>query len=560
MHKHTWKYTYLPGDAYRYCPCGAVDTVSPDGEKKPAPEKERAFVQRKMSKSDKTASYDSTMFEKGAVSLGPVRRTAQAIPAGARAFSREVVDLSALSHANPTVGFRGARQGVSHQYVPQSRTPPPIPSKVIESSISRAKARAAATPDQRAGVNGMGVRGIHRSYEVLDGKRMVQGGLGATLYTSPEGAFLREDPRFRHLLHPSKTEDLDALAHHLMMSQQQGGALNANSAAQILQSPEYAQSLRHFKYSSHQDGTDKTAVLHSILHGAFMTGLGHGGTNAFGRLAHHGSNIGEHLAHQGFQHGLLGQQITPSRLQTMKSLFGPESMIRYEAARGAAAGLVSKFPSPGPRNAAIQHAITHGANEQGAPVAGEVLSAMRHELAGTSPQIQAKGLGAKLYAHTVKHLANHTTTGMETGAQRAVKAFTGAAPGAAVMGADAAMGGGVPWGAVGHVAWNGIRQGAAETAIGKRFVNNELQAGLAGKTVSPRREWLIDHVVSPAFLDARRAGLHIQQTHPEAVPMAQAAGDRYLRQGKDPRELLEYWNSVKHPLPVSPNTPPPGST
>ncbi len=30
-HDHVWKFGYVPGEGYRYCACGRVDTVSPSG-------------------------------------------------------------------------------------------------------------------------------------------------------------------------------------------------------------------------------------------------------------------------------------------------------------------------------------------------------------------------------------------------------------------------------------------------------------------------------------------------------------------------------------------------
>ena len=30
-HKHTWRVGYVPGDGYRFCACGKVETVGPSG-------------------------------------------------------------------------------------------------------------------------------------------------------------------------------------------------------------------------------------------------------------------------------------------------------------------------------------------------------------------------------------------------------------------------------------------------------------------------------------------------------------------------------------------------
>lgn len=54
-HTHRWSYFYVPGDAYRYCACGAAETVSPDGEHGPVPEKDQGFVKRHIERLEKSA-------------------------------------------------------------------------------------------------------------------------------------------------------------------------------------------------------------------------------------------------------------------------------------------------------------------------------------------------------------------------------------------------------------------------------------------------------------------------------------------------------------------------
>lgn len=273
-------------------------------------------------------------------------------------------------------------------------------------------------------------------------------------------------------------------------------------------------------------GGDKTAsekqAVGVLGHALGMTAGGHFGVNALGRAAHHASNIGEVLAHRGLQHGLLGQRVTPSRLQSLKSIFGPEAMVNYEAALQAGGKLVSQYPAPQARNAAIQAAMRAKQFAEGAPVAGDLMKAFQHELAGTAPTFQGKGLAARLYGGAVDRLSRHTLTGMETGAQRAVKHITGAAPAAAFVAADAAASGGLPLGAIGHAAWNGVRQGVGHTRAGQEFVKKEFQKGFQGKMPSKAQEFVADHVFSPAFLDARRLGYHAR-TQVQKNPRAAAA-------------------------------------
>ena len=141
---------------------------------------------------------------------------------------------------------------------PGRNMPPPVPQHVRDASVARAQAQ---TP--RASASGYGgVRGSQRDYEVINGRKDMNAGLGGMLMASPEGHFLHSDPRFRHLLHSDRIEELDALAHGLMAHQQGGGAINAQSAMSVLQSPQYQRSLQHFKYSSlRRRGGDSAAQL-----------------------------------------------------------------------------------------------------------------------------------------------------------------------------------------------------------------------------------------------------------------------------------------------------------
>lgn len=54
-HTHSWTYFYVPGDGYRYCACGATETVDPDGRTGPVPAKSEGFVKRKIEQLEKRA-------------------------------------------------------------------------------------------------------------------------------------------------------------------------------------------------------------------------------------------------------------------------------------------------------------------------------------------------------------------------------------------------------------------------------------------------------------------------------------------------------------------------
>jgi hypothetical protein len=175
---------------------------------------------------------------------------------------------------------------------------------------------------------------------------------------------------------------------------------------------------------------EASGILGGLAHGLGMGVAGHAGTNFLGMKAHHHSNIGEVLAHRGFQHGLLEQRISPVMEQSIKSVFGPESLINYHAAVEAGKHFVTKAPNPDQRRNALllatQHALPHDM-----PVLSQLQSAMNHELQGTAPTLNAKGLSASVYGKILDSLTNNPVTGMETKAQAAWKHLKGAGPAAA---------------------------------------------------------------------------------------------------------------------------------
>lgn len=54
-HAHHWTYFYVPGDAFRYCSCGAREAVDPDGKTRPVTGSQRVFVESRIKKMEKTA-------------------------------------------------------------------------------------------------------------------------------------------------------------------------------------------------------------------------------------------------------------------------------------------------------------------------------------------------------------------------------------------------------------------------------------------------------------------------------------------------------------------------
>jgi len=252
--------------------------------------------------------------------------------------------------------------------------------------------------------------------------------------------------------------------------------------------------------------------LPSLGHVVGTAAAGHIGTNALGRAAHHASNIGEVLAHKGFQHGLLDQGINPARKQAIKMMFGPEALIPYEAAHQFASKAVAQAPHPTQRaqllNAFLSKDISH------APVLGNVQKAIQHELAGSTPQFAGQGMAAKMYGGAIDSLSNQTRTGFETPLQKVVESVRGASPLAPMLAADAAVSGGIPLGAVGHMGWNMTRQAIGDSALGQRLAKQQLLSGLKGKSTGGLSEMAHDLVLSPAFLDAQRLGKTMHTDNP----------------------------------------------
>jgi len=256
---------------------------------------------------------------------------------------------------------------------------------------------------------------------------------------------------------------------------------------------------------------EKRAVLGLLAHGgiaAAMTAGGHLGTNRAGLVAHHASNIAEVLAHKGWNTGLLEQGLNPDRAQALKAMFGPEALIPYELANEAAKKLVTKFPNPVERATAIREAL-HQYQATGltnhAPGVGHLMSAMEHDLKGTTPTLSAKGRLASWYSKAVDKLTNHVRTGFETPSQSVGNAFLGAAPLAPMLAADTALTGS-PLGALGHFGWNATRNIAGNTSLGEKFVGEQLAKGLRGDVPGKFQTALFNYGLSPAVLEPRMLG------------------------------------------------------
>lgn len=246
----------------------------------------------------------------------------------------------------------------------------------------------------------------------------------------------------------------------------------------------------------------KTAFWSHLMAGP----IGHVVVNALGRAAHHSSNLGDVLAHRGLQHGLYGLSTNPVAMRSVKSLAGAESVVPYETAYR----LGQSIAHLGPAERAARLRAMQVAPDTKAPVLSSLRHAVGHELADTTPQLQASGLGAKMYAHAVDRMTGITNTPFDTGLQRAGKSLLGAAPVAGLVAAD-------PVGTASHVGVNAAREALGRSSMGKKFVEDTFQRGLSGGVIPRPVEVAADYLASPAVLDAYRAGKAVRQEVPEAV-------------------------------------------
>lgn len=275
----------------------------------------------------------------------------------------------------------------------------------------------------------------------------------------------------------------------------------------------------------------QAGVLGALGHLLGTAGAGHLGTNAVGLAAHHHSNVGDFLAHRGLQHGLDGQHLSPVARQSIKSIFGPESLITYEAGHGLAQKLIEASPHPDDRLRNMWGLLQqHVAG--GTPVFGPLQKAVAHHVSGTAPVAGGTGRFSDAYAKALDHLTARPMHGMETGAQKVVKNLRDAVPAALFAGLDAVASGGVPAGAIGHAGWNGVRQLAGHTDVGQKLVAKEVVKGFAGERTGKLEALAYNLGASPAYLDARRLGERAAQhgaevnqvaRHPQARAAARAA-------------------------------------
>lgn len=267
----------------------------------------------------------------------------------------------------------------------------------------------------------------------------------------------------------------------------------------------------------------KTAALSHLLAGP----VGHVAVNALGNAAHHGSNLAEILAHKGLEHGITEAVVNPGAMRTIKSLMGPEATGAYEMAHAMGRKLVDMNPA---QREAWLKATANAPIKEETPLIGALRRAARHQVEGTVPTLEAKGVGANLYSRAVNKLTDVVNKPFDTGLQRAVNTAVGAAPLAAITAAD-------PIGMAAHGGINALREGVAATTAGKDFFRRELHKGAIGVPRSKALEVAGDYLLSPAVQDSYRMGRSVRGQTPE-----------HLRQYLTPETIDSVAKELQDPL------------
>lgn len=265
---------------------------------------------------------------------------------------------------------------------------------------------------------------------------------------------------------------------------------------------------------------EKTAILGHLATTAAMAAGGHVGANVLG-LAGHGGNIADMLAHHGLQHGLAGSTLNPAAKASMKYLFGPESLGAYEAAHGIARQM-AHLPTK------EQHALLASGVASGnlvpamknAPILGSIHRAAQHEIAGTAPKLETKGMLGTVHGKMLDRLARTADTQFDDTGKKIVNSAIGASPLLAAGAADMAVTG-TPFGVIGHGVVNAARERIAKTDYGKKVTTNLLQKGMRGEAVAPGRERAMNLLLSPAVMDAHRLGQSAREAAGQFGPQAQ---------------------------------------
>lgn len=262
------------------------------------------------------------------------------------------------------------------------------------------------------------------------------------------------------------------------------------------------------------EGLPKIAVgiLGALGHGLATGVAGHVGANVVGMAGHHG-NIGEIMAHRGLQHALTGSKMNPAAEFSIKHLFGPEALSGYHAAHAAGAKL-KDLPTDQMRAALAAGTVgSHLSPElRNSPILGDLGKAVEHELKGTTPELQTKGILGKLHGKALNSLSGRADTAFDGTGKKILNTVAGAAPVAAMTAVDAVATGGLPLGAGAHFGFNQLRYRLGRSEIGQKTMHSLATRGLRGETIGKGTELATNILASPGLLDPYRVGKAVHDT------------------------------------------------
>lgn len=278
-------------------------------------------------------------------------------------------------------------------------------------------------------------------------------------------------------------------------------------------------------------GEEKTAFLSHIIP--------HVAVNAGAMAAHHHSNLNEVLAHQAFQLGLQGKDLHPTRAKALKMAIGPEALVNFNASREMGEKL--KNLSPSGQRLAMQ-GLMKGYDLTGAPISTPILGGIRqaigHHLAGTAPQFEGKGFGAKVFGKVMTDLTQHTydPTQKQSLIQRGLGHLRGILPAVPI----ALTGLADPVMPAVHFGINKIRDIAGSSRVGTNIMKDQFRGGLHGAEISPLKQKFMQYVVSPAYYEAHQIGKDLRNSAaglPSAMYMQHEYANRRRNMMNEPHML-----------------------
>jgi hypothetical protein len=278
-------------------------------------------------------------------------------------------------------------------------------------------------------------------------------------------------------------------------------------------------------------GEEKTAFIsHFIPHVA---------VNAGALAAHHHSNLNEVLSHQAFQLGLQGKDLHPTRAKALEMAIGPEALAGFSSAR--AMGEKLRGLSPEAQRMAMR-GMMKGYDMAGMPTStpllGGIRQAMGHHLAGTAPEFQGKGVGAKLFGKVMTDLTQQTydPSQKQNILQRGLGHLRGALPAVPV----ALMGAVDPWAPAVHFGINKARDLIGQSRWGANFMKDQVREGLQGAAPSPAKQKAMQLILSPAYYDAHQIGKDLRHSEagiPAAMYMQHEYANRQRNMMNEPHML-----------------------